>query len=376
MLYVLPAVLLLFSLAFVIVWAIDQLRGYLLWCALCFFCIGIAMLAQLVDIPADDGQNTMLTATIYVLGAFAGGQGILRRSGLRLPVWFGLVSLALIFGGIVFFLYPYPSLLGRVYVLNFGLACMILAYVWYLRGLVRGSQADKLILGMLFLVAIHIFVRTSLTAHSIVGNDTEVDFAYTPFWQWTVFSTAVASVIAGLVLFAAAGADRFSELVHERDSDPLTGLLNRRGLETRMSALGRHDLSGWIVACDIDYFKTINDVYGHATGDVVLKEFAEILQAHSRARNLTARIGGEEFIIFIDDMPADEAFALVEHIREGVKTREFSRLAKGANISCSFGVVRLNSKDDFWQAVERADKVLYTAKEAGRDRTLFEERGA
>jgi diguanylate cyclase (GGDEF)-like protein len=100
-----------------------------------------------------------------------------------------------------------------------------------------------------------------------------------------------------------------------------------------MSALGRHDLSGWIVACDIDYFKTINDVYGHATGDVVLKEFAEILQAHSRARNLTARIGGEEFIIFIDDMPADEAFALVEHIREGVKTREFSRLAKGANIS-------------------------------------------
>ncbi|WP_143320775.1 GGDEF domain-containing protein, partial [Cellulomonas iranensis] len=138
---------------------------------------------------------------------------------------------------------------------------------------------DKLILGMLFLVAIHIFVRTSLTAHSFVGNDTEVDFAYTPFWQWTVFSTAVASVIAGLVLFAAAGADRFSELVHERDSDPLTGLLNRRGLETRMSALGRHDLSGWIVACDIDYFKTVNDVYGHATGDVVLKEFAEILQA-------------------------------------------------------------------------------------------------
>lgn len=373
MLYVLPAVLLLFSLAFVIVWAVDKLRRYLLWCALCFFCIGLAMLAQLVDIPSDDGQNTMLTATVYVLGALAGGQGILRRSGLNLPLWFCGASLALILGGVIYFLYPHPSLLGRVYVLNLGLACVILGVVWYLRSLVHGSPADKLILGMLVLVAVQFFPRTLLTAHSIVNEDTPVDFAFTPFWQWTVFSTAVAAVIAGLVLFAAASADRFNELVNERDSDPLTGLLNRRGLETRMLAMGRTSISGWIVACDIDYFKTINDVYGHATGDVVLKEFADVLQSHLRSRDLTARIGGEEFILYLDDMLPDAAFTLVERIRESVKAREFSRLSSGANVTCSFGVVRLRHRDDLWQAVERADKVLYAAKEAGRDRTFFEE---
>ncbi|MBO1038470.1 GGDEF domain-containing protein [Brucella pituitosa] len=373
MLYVLPAVLLLFSLAFVVVWAVDKLRRYLLWCALCFLCIGLAMLAQLVDIPVDDGQNTMLTATVYVLGALAGGHGILRRSGLSLPLWFCIASLVLILGGIICFLYLYPSLLGRVYVLNLGLACVILGIVWYLRGLVHGSPADKLILGMLVLVAVQFFPRTLLTAHSIVSEDTPVDFAFTPFWQWTVFSTAVAAVIAGLVLFAAAGADRFDELVHERDSDPLTGLLNRRGLEAHMLAMERNNISGWVVACDIDYFKTINDVYGHATGDAVLKEFADVLQSHLRSRDLAARTGGEEFILYLDDMPSDAAFALVENIRESVTTHEFSRLSTGVNVTCSFGVVRLRHKDDLWQAVERADKVLYAAKEAGRDRTLFEE---
>jgi len=374
MLYVLPAVLILFSLAFVIVGAIDELRRHLLWCALCFLSIGIAMLSQLVDIPEDDGINTLLTSAIYVIGTLAGGQGILRRSGRGLPLWFCVVSFVLIIGGIVYFLYPQPNLIGRIYVINFGLACMILGFVWYLRPLARGSVADKLILGMLFLVAVQFFPRTMLTAHSIIGDDTAADFAFTPFWQWTVFSTAVAGVIAGLVLFAAAGADRFSELVSERDSDPLTGLLNRRGLETRMNAMERGHFSGWVVACDIDYFKTINDIYGHATGDSVLEEFADILRSYAKDHYFAARIGGEEFVICLDDMPGDAAFELVERIRKSVKERAFSRLPDGMNITCSFGAVRLAHKNDFWQAMERADKVLYAAKEAGRDRTLFEEK--
>ncbi|MFD1198302.1 diguanylate cyclase domain-containing protein [Brucella gallinifaecis] len=371
MLYVLPAVLVLFSMAFAIVWAVDKLRRYLLWCALCFFCIGLAMLLQLIDIPADDGHNTLLTATIYIVGALAGGQGILSRSGLSVPRWFCISSFVLVLGGILVFLYIYPSLSGRIYVLNFGLAFIILAFVWYLRGLIDGTVADKLIIAMLLLVSLQFFPRTLLTAHLVAGDDTSVDFAFTPFWQWTVFSTAVASVIAGLVLFAAAGADRFSELVRERDSDPLTGLLNRRGLEARINLAERSNLSGWIVACDIDHFKVINDLYGHATGDAVLKEFADILQSYSGDHNLTARIGGEEFILFLDDMPSDEAFALVEAIRESVNDRGFARLPEDEHVTCSFGAAKLESSGDFWQTVERADMILYAAKEAGRNRTFF-----
>ncbi|MDR6432596.1 GGDEF domain-containing protein [Brucella pseudogrignonensis] len=371
MLYVLPAVFILFSLAFVIVGVIDKLRRHLLWCAVCFICIGFAMLSQLVDIPADDENNTLLTTGIYVLGALAGGQGILRRSGLSLSVGFSIVSIVLIMGGVLWFLYPQPNAIGRIYVVNFGLAFMILAFVWYLRGLVHGSVADKLILGMLLLVSMQFFPRTLLTAKSIVGEDTGIDFSFTPFWQWTVFSTAVAGVIAGLVLFAAAGADRLSELEHERDRDPLTGLLNRRGLEARILETERSHLSGWIVACDIDHFKAINDLHGHAAGDAVLREFSDILQSYSGDRNLTARIGGEEFILYLDDMPSDEALVLVETIRETVNDRQFARLSEGQQVTCSFGAAKLETHGDFWETVEAADKILYAAKKAGRNRTFF-----
>ena len=98
MLYVLPTVFLLFSLAFVIVWAMEKLRFYLLWCALCFFCIGIGMLSQLIDIPVDEGKNTLVTAALYVVGALAGGHGILSRSGIKIALWFCILSFSSIIG--------------------------------------------------------------------------------------------------------------------------------------------------------------------------------------------------------------------------------------------------------------------------------------
>lgn len=329
------------------------------------------MLSQLLDIPVDDGNNTLVTTTLYVVGALAGGHGILSRSCIKIPFWFCILSFLSIIVGVAYFIYIRPSLIGRVYVVNFGLACMILTYVCYLRKIVYGRKADKLIVGMLLLVGIHFFPRTLLTVHSIT-DDTLVDFAFTSFWQWTVFSTAVAGVIAGLVLFAAASSDRLEEIAHERDSDHLTGLLNRRGMETHIKALRGRDLSGWIVACDIDYFKTINDDFGHAVGDIVLKEISGVLQLLAQNSKFIARSGGEEFIIYLDDYSPDDAFLLIENVRESVKKLNLSSLGIGENITCSFGAVKLVRQDQFALALERADKLLYAAKKAGRNRTLME----
>ena len=301
----------------------------------------------------------------------AGGHGILSRSGIKIALWFCILSFSSIIGGVVYFIYIQPSLLGRIYIVNFGLACMILSYAWYLRNKFNNRKSDKLIVGMLLLVGIHFFPRTLLTAHSIT-DDTLVDFAFTSFWQWTVFTTTVAAVIAGLVLFAAASSDRFDELTHERDSDHLTGLLNRRGMETHIKALRGRDHSGWIVACDIDYFKTINDDFGHAAGDIVLKEFSSVLQLLAQNSKFIARTGGEEFIIYLNDYSPDDAFLLIENVRESVKKLNFSSLGIEENITCSFGAVKLSGENQFAMALESADKLLYEAKKAGRDCTLME----
>lgn len=330
------------------------------------------MLAQLADVPADTDLNTLLTAVLYVLGALAGGYGVLQRSHLRFSPWFCLASLVLIVGPIAYYLYVVPALLTRVYILNFGLAAMILFFAVRLRGLFHRSPLDRLLLVLLVLIGAQFIPRTALTAHTLVGNDSAVDFAFTPFWHWTVFSTAVASVMAGLVLFAAAGADRADELIHERDTDPLTGLPNRRGMETHIAAAKGGCPSGWIAVCDIDYFKTINDAHGHAVGDAVLKEFAGILQAHMGQGQFAARTGGEEFVLLLGDMTAEDVFGLLESMREQVRAHVFDRLPQGEGITCSFGCVRFADEDDFWRAAERADKVLYDAKKAGRNRTIVE----
>ncbi|MBQ0709179.1 MULTISPECIES: GGDEF domain-containing protein [unclassified Ochrobactrum] len=372
--FVLPAVLLLFSLAFFTAWLSDRGRSFLVHCGTCFLLIGLAMLVQLGNFPADDQLNTVLSAALYVGGTLVGGYGILQRSGLRLTSAFYILSFFLIVGGVWYFCYVESNLLSRVYVLNLGMATLILSFAWQARRLFKGALVDKLLLVMLVLVALQLVPRTLLTARSLLGVVDGDNFAATVFWQWTVFSTAVAAVLTGFALLAAAGYDRIGELSAERDSDPLTGLLNRRGLEKRYSALsqGKKGAPGWVAVCDIDYFKALNDAYGHAAGDAVLKEFAGILRKLIGERPLIARTGGEEFVICLDGMHADNVLQLMEGVRQNIERHRFQRLSKETSVTCSIGCVRLREHGDFWQTVDKADKILYAAKKDGRNRIYVE----
>lgn len=370
--FVLPTVLLLFSLAFFTAWLSDRCRQFLVFCSVCFLLIGVAMLVQLGDVPSDDSLNTVLSAGFYVSGVLVGGYGVLQRSGLHFAPAFYMVSFALIVGGVWYYCYIEPNLLSRVYVLNLGMAALILLFAWKARCLRKGSLVDKLLLAMLVLAALQFVPRTLLTARSLLGEVDGENFAMTVFWQWTVFSTAVAAVLTGFALLAAACFDRIGELSQERDSDPLTGLLNRRGLEVRYGDRAKKRAPGWVAVCDIDYFKALNDAYGHATGDAVLKEFAGILRKLLGERSLIARTGGEEFVICLHDMHASNVLQLMEEVRQSIEKHRFQRLPKETSVTCSIGCVRLSEQGDFWQTIDKADKALYAAKKGGRNRTYME----
>ncbi len=132
--FVLPAVLLLFAFAFFSAWLSDRGRQFLVSCGACFLLIGLAMLVQLGDFPSDDNLNTVLSAAFYVGGTLVGGYGILQRSGLRLTSAFYILSFALIVGGVWYYCYIEPNLLSRVYVLNLGMATLILSFSHGRRG--------------------------------------------------------------------------------------------------------------------------------------------------------------------------------------------------------------------------------------------------
>lgn len=142
--------------------------------------------------------------------------------------------------------------------------------------------------------------------------------------------------------------------------DPLTKLFNRRAFYNYAKTLP----SRWsIIYCDIDYFKKINDLYGHEKGDEVLKHVAALLQRYTRASDFVVRWGGEEFLIVLPSVSLTDALHLAKRLRKAVHNA-----VEDLRVSCSFGVAEHEEQESIDETVKRADEALYKAKESGRDR--------
>lgn len=156
-------------------------------------------------------------------------------------------------------------------------------------------------------------------------------------------------------------------------TDPLTGIANRRTLMERLSLdFERAHQEGTSLACimcDIDYFKSVNDTYGHAVGDDVIRAVADVLKRVCREYDTIGRYGGEEFVMVLPGLDAIAAAEVAERVRVGVIALASSEHLPVSRLSSSFGVADLDSKvSDSAALVDAADKALYAAKQGGRNR--------
>ncbi len=160
--------------------------------------------------------------------------------------------------------------------------------------------------------------------------------------------------------------------------DSLTGLFNRRYMECHLKTLVEESAAAGrplsILVIDIDYFKRINDTHGHACGDAVLKEFATRIRGNTRGVDLVCRMGGEEFVIVMPDTDLRHACQVGERLRCSIAANPFLIEAQQSiSITASAGVATLESTEDTPAALfQRADKALYSAKHAGRNRVVSE----
>lgn len=162
-------------------------------------------------------------------------------------------------------------------------------------------------------------------------------------------------------------------------TDELTGLNNRRymlrKLEESVAESERYGDDFSLVSLDIDFFKTINDSYGHPTGDAVLQRFATIIQTRTRKSDIVARTGGEEFIIFMPSTGLDEAEQVAESLRVALEAEEFvSDDGETFNVTFSAGVVNWSgagaNATSVRDLLSACDQSLYAAKRAGRNRIV------
>ncbi|MDX2049928.1 MAG: PleD family two-component system response regulator [Rickettsiaceae bacterium] len=156
--------------------------------------------------------------------------------------------------------------------------------------------------------------------------------------------------------------------------DSLSGVYNRRYFHIHLNRMIQKALrleKGLaLLMFDLDYFKTVNDTYGHQAGDIVIKGFAEILKNSTRVTDLIARYGGEEFAAAIYDVSITEAIHIAERIRDQVERYEFvvPNLIKPLSKTVSIGVGYLTSDMDGDRLIQAADQALYEAKETGRNK--------
>ncbi|OAN15598.1 diguanylate cyclase [Exiguobacterium undae] len=153
--------------------------------------------------------------------------------------------------------------------------------------------------------------------------------------------------------------------------DHLTGLYNRRVWDARTAGLEQEGRIYNVLALDIDHFKHVNDTYGHGNGDLVLQQFANILKEETRPHDITARIGGEEFMILVYDLSPQKVVKVANRIRERIATERFQFDGFPAiEVTTSIGIA--HGKHVHIQRMSTlADDALYTAKQQGRNRTIL-----
>jgi len=162
----------------------------------------------------------------------------------------------------------------------------------------------------------------------------------------------------------------------EAGRDVLTRLLNRKflpvvlGKELLYSRQSGHGFA--VLMLDIDYFKPINDTYGHDAGDLVLQQIAGLLSSNTRGGDYAFRLGGEEFLVILVDISPEKAMLAAEKLRKLIAMERF-RLQQGEELSLttSIGVAQYDGHPDYQRLLQRADRALYQAKNGGRNRCIL-----
>ncbi|MFN3506058.1 MAG: GGDEF domain-containing protein [Allorhizobium sp.] len=327
---------------------------------------------SLSTFPIEPVFDAFASGMIFIGAAYCYSSALFEhfeaRSFDRERRWFvGAYTLLLIYS-----IFVLDSLSYQLFLTDIAFACLIgLAFVLAIPKARRG--VDKILLASVGLVVLDTVAR-AIYFFFFYGDLSDnfgdfVDSAYNLAVHITTITICMTFPFSALVASGMSAMDRQRQAA---ERDPLTGLLNRRGFEIAMTGPGGSGLrEGTVLVCDIDHFKQINDTLGHATGDAVIAAIADLLRQVTDGEAVTARFGGEEFVVFLRAATASEARATGERIRQTVGEKDWRFFGITRPVTVSIGIDRIRpGEQEPYPAIARADRALYAAKAAGRNRVL------
>jgi diguanylate cyclase (GGDEF)-like protein len=366
-----PAITLVFAAAFVVLWSYQRQRRYLLLFSLGYVAASLGFLAQYADAPGLYTLTRLISVGLFTASTLLIGSAVLLIYRRR-PPFIGFAAVTAVgAAGFGWFLFVEPDLAWRVLITNFTLGGITLLVAAELRALPDKSRLDWLLFWLALASGLNFFVRTALIAY-IHGIDVPDGVHQSVYWTTALLSHAVLSMAIALALIGRTVQDVITGLTEESQTDPLSGLLNRRGFGEHAGKLlaqaQRRGLPVSLVICDLDHFKAVNDSFGHACGDRVIVAASSFFEKAASANYVVGRIGGEEFAIILSgaNMPAARLFA--EGARAAFSAIAVDGLPQAHRLTASFGVAELTENEDVSALLARADAALYRAKNEGRDR--------
>jgi diguanylate cyclase (GGDEF)-like protein len=227
-------------------------------------------------------------------------------------------------------------------------------------------------IGYAIMAAACLIVLTSLLAE-LYGVYVERDM--TLAYSLGIGASSVAFILVGIGFLTSIMVAEHSQLKALVLRDPLTGMYNRRGLDYLVQMIipssHRYKKCMSAIAIDIDFFKKINDTYGHDGGDAVLRAFAAMILECPRASDVSCRLGGEEFVVVLPETSLEGALMIAERIRIRIVEMDVTFNDEIINLTASFGVSTQCDHINIDTLLKTADKALYTAKAGGRNRVCY-----
>jgi diguanylate cyclase (GGDEF)-like protein len=305
----------------------------------------------------------------FVAAGLAFCAGVFHLYSLRVPWWvIGAIGVSLL-EFVTWYRFVEDSLAMRIVIMNGASAgVMIWLAIAMHHRVTRGI--DRLLQLLFIANAMQFVMRTGITLSLEGGALTAANYSESMTALSLRFSITVATVAIAGTLFAIYGVEFTSRLTRSSQTDPLTGILNRRGFEAglprALKRLASRGPAHGLVIADIDGFKVVNDWFGHEAGDRVIARIAGLLEEVARDGDLVARWGGEEFVVLIPHGGESLARLYAESVRAAAERMGHDCL-NGDAVTISFGVTEWRDGETLQTVCGRADAALYEAKQAGRN---------
>ncbi len=366
-----PAIALVLAAAFLVLWFFLRQR-HLALLAAGYGLSAVGFVLQSIPFPIGFDAARSFAGAIFSLAVCFVGAGVLRRFGRSRNLLAIAVLAGIGFAAQMWFMFVDPDIDLRLLSLNFAFGAVCLVGAMDIRPGRGSGTAEKFMFGIVLLAALNFIVRPPVVMAIYGPIGTHEAFYDSVYWRTALLSHALFALLISLCVFASAALDMISGLRQVSQTDPLSGLLNRRGFDLAAGRLldqcaqSRSPMT--LVLADLDHFKSINDRYGHAVGDHVIAAFAaKLLEAASGARGVAGRIGGEEFAVLLPWADLAGARLLAEAVRVLFSNGDIDGFPHGLRVTASFGVAARAGDERLDALMRRADEALYKAKQNGRN---------